>query len=781
MTPRPPLIALLAAALVLTAPTAVATHWYVPSGSCPTIQSGLDSALGGDTVHVAAGIYHERLVWPNRNGIALIGAGMDSTTVDADDFEVVLYMVGNASAPSLPSTSNTPPAHILGRLDELAVEAVPIDSLTVLERIRFRLGHDAGVAISAAAPTIVECAMDSTVAGPGLYCVIGATARVTNCRMRDNAAAGVALYGCTGRSDIRKLISEYNAGDGIETTFSDLQLHRCISRNNLRAGASCTASTFKSDSSTFSHNATGILSISTTVSLENDSLADNRYGVYINGSQSMPATLIRACRLEQCTAGMGQILYTQLTLRECDIRDNVGYGLSCSEDSVLIASNRFAHNQTSSGSALVVGGSTGKICSNQFLGNSSGWNGGGCVVEGSAVDVLSNTFDGNTAVYGGGGATISGSRSVIQGNTFTHNRASRGGGVYLSSSRQVWSTHNLFFSNSALDGGALCVDWCDSLTFQHNSVVEDSASSRGGGVFLQGVRTPAPMSHNTMIRNVAGSLGDAWFMTTCPLQASGNNIEDNGYGVYNADLLNLPDVRSNWWGAWNGPWVRSIHPQGQGDSLSTYTTNFDPWLASPDTVAPPLPPRGLTFVQYAGVPLRLVWNSVPLADLSHYRVYRGHGAAGAPFDSSFDVADTSALLVDLPVDSTLRFAVTTVDRGGEESWYSREVTTHTTPFAGTPVGDKPDVLRLAPATPNPFRGGTVLSFSLPVAQHVLLDVFDVLGRSVATLTHGRQSAGTHRVTWDGRDRAGRPASPGVYLVRLQTSTGTCTVRAVRLD
>jgi flagellar hook assembly protein FlgD len=38
---------------------------------------------------------------------------------------------------------------------------------------------------------------------------------------------------------------------------------------------------------------------------------------------------------------------------------------------------------------------------------------------------------------------------------------------------------------------------------------------------------------------------------------------------------------------------------------------------------------------------------------------------------------------------------------------------------------------------------------------------------VRTLVDEPQKAGTHRVSWDGRDNAGRQVASGVYLYRLE--------------
>ena len=63
--------------------------------------------------------------------------------------------------------------------------------------------------------------------------------------------------------------------------------------------------------------------------------------------------------------------------------------------------------------------------------------------------------------------------------------------------------------------------------------------------------------------------------------------------------------------------------------------------------------------------------------------------------------------------------------------------------------------------PNPFNPSTTISYATPAAAHVRLDVYDVLGREIATLVNTTQAAGRHSVSFD----AGKLAS-GVYLYRI---------------
>ena len=71
--------------------------------------------------------------------------------------------------------------------------------------------------------------------------------------------------------------------------------------------------------------------------------------------------------------------------------------------------------------------------------------------------------------------------------------------------------------------------------------------------------------------------------------------------------------------------------------------------------------------------------------------------------------------------------------------------------------------------PNPFNPITTIEYLLPVRANVLLQVFDPLGRLTLTLVSKAQTAGKHKIQFDGSKLAS-----GLYIVKLSAGTFTST-------
>jgi hypothetical protein len=91
--------------------------------------------------------------------------------------------------------------------------------------------------------------------------------------------------------------------------------------------------------------------------------------------------------------------------------------------------------------------------------------------------------------------------------------------------------------------------------------------------------------------------------------------------------------------------------------------------------------------------------------------------------------------------------------------------------AGAAEGLSPAALRThLTIAGNPFSIGNPITYGTAVDGPVELVIFDVLGRKVRSLVDRSESAGDHRVQWDGRDASGNDLAKGVYFARLRTPT-----------
>ena len=68
--------------------------------------------------------------------------------------------------------------------------------------------------------------------------------------------------------------------------------------------------------------------------------------------------------------------------------------------------------------------------------------------------------------------------------------------------------------------------------------------------------------------------------------------------------------------------------------------------------------------------------------------------------------------------------------------------------------------------PNPFGEVTYISYQLPAEAWVDLSVYNLVGQKVAVLETGRQAAGHHVLTWNGKDDSGQVAEQGIYFYRM---------------
>jgi len=92
------------------------------------------------------------------------------------------------------------------------------------------------------------------------------------------------------------------------------------------------------------------------------------------------------------------------------------------------------------------------------------------------------------------------------------------------------------------------------------------------------------------------------------------------------------------------------------------------------------------------------------------------------------------------------------------------------------ITELPSEVTLKKNYPNPFNPTTQIEFSLPNAERVTLDVFNIMGRKVATLINNvTRNAGLNTVTFDASS-----LSSGVYFYRLSLTSGRQITRKMML-
>lgn len=88
--------------------------------------------------------------------------------------------------------------------------------------------------------------------------------------------------------------------------------------------------------------------------------------------------------------------------------------------------------------------------------------------------------------------------------------------------------------------------------------------------------------------------------------------------------------------------------------------------------------------------------------------------------------------------------------------------------------DVPKQFRLS-NYPNPFNPSTTISFNVPYKSSVVVDVCDVIGRTITTLMNKNLSPGNYKVAFDGSS-----LSSGVYYCRLRAGSVVQTQKLVLL-
>ncbi|MDQ7066283.1 MAG: FlgD immunoglobulin-like domain containing protein [candidate division KSB1 bacterium] len=106
-------------------------------------------------------------------------------------------------------------------------------------------------------------------------------------------------------------------------------------------------------------------------------------------------------------------------------------------------------------------------------------------------------------------------------------------------------------------------------------------------------------------------------------------------------------------------------------------------------------------------------------------------------------------------------------------WKEKDLDVEDPPDLFTPTGiaderaGLPKSFRLEQNFPNPFNPETEIRYELPVASHVNISVYNLMGQLVKTLVDARQDQGVYSIKWNGQNEHGRTVATGVYLLKMR--------------
>ena len=219
-------------------------------------------------------------------------------------------------------------------------------------------------------------------------------------------------------------------------------------------------------------------------------------------------------------------------------------------------------------------------------------------------------------------------------------------------------------------------------------------------------------------------------------------------------------------GGYHGCWgVYPYFPSGRwiGSDMQTglYLCRFNGLQAR--TRSPLLQPADNDTVRQSQ-DLSFRWRSAAnQAEDPHY--YQLH-IYGPGLDTLFTAQDTTYALLNPSLfqnGQTYRWHVWIMDEfTNVSSQDTFSFVANVNPVSAPDRMQRPGTFVLYQNYPNPFNPSTVIRYSLSIAGHVMLKVYDVLGEEVATLVDAQKQPGGYSVSWDAVN-----VSNGVYFYRMQ--------------
>jgi murein DD-endopeptidase MepM/ murein hydrolase activator NlpD len=320
----------------------------------------------------------------------------------------------------------------------------------------------------------------------------------------------------------------------------------------------------------------------------------------------------------------------------------------------------------------------------------------------------------------------------------------------------LWFTQLGVFTEAQVGGSVFNTDWC--------AIMEHP---------IQPVQIGIHETHLPMWFQSQGNLGDTYRIEL-------RRPDDSVWAAFD-DTLRY-DARIDWFWAyyfWDGgvtsadygTWTLRAYANG---TLS----NQAPFVVGPTTVYPPRVAPGVS--RSFRIDGSVQRDTLRVSRFSAPVTWSLLGAP--PFVTLSDSVLTVAASSSQATRSTFFEAVATDGAARRDTaWFhvvdmSKPLEQTVAVVSGPPAGE----LGLALGSGNPSRGPVTLRLALPRAGVARLEFYDITGRRVRRLMNHDCAAGELRLSWDGRDDAGRTLPAGVFLARLSQGDASCGLKLLLL-
>jgi hypothetical protein len=448
--------------------------------------------------------------------------------------------------------------------------------------------------------------------------------------------------------------------------------------------------------------------------------------------------------------------------------DHTGGGMINDHGNSTIRNVVFQYNYAShSGGGMRNDAASPTLFNVYFRDNYSDTDGGGMYnFESSAPKLVEVTFFDNTAFEDGAGMYNDASSPILDQVTFRANTCSGtpalGGGMHNTNNSNPDMTDVIFTGNEAEHGGGMYNSGGSAPVLKRVTFLDNDAW-RGAGIYSDGA-DPSLVNvlfYGNKANGTNALAGGMYNRNNSPelvnVTFSGNTADDgSGGGMFNFN--STPEITNViLWGNYAVTSGNEIHNVSSTPVISnSLIENCGGSGGSWDTA---LGTDGGNNIE--ADPL---FKNTTTGDLSLW--------SSSP---AVNAGDSSAL----PAGTTTDLAGNTRIYGAQVDMGAYEVQSPATGI-GDDVTSLAQGVLLRSAYPNPFNPAVTIAFELAQRKQVQMSIFDAGGRLVQNLVDGVFDPGTHKVTWNGRDKSHTAVSSGMYFVRIESDGRVETKKIVLL-